>query len=128
VRGGPGTTDAGQITYTNVLLQSVMLKAYDLQPYQLSAPDWVTSKRYDIAAKIPPGTTPEQFGKMLQNLLAERFQMVVRHETKEMRGFDLVTGRGGSKLKVPAQPPFRLRNRLSGMPTDSQCWTGLDWS
>jgi uncharacterized protein (TIGR03435 family) len=100
VRGGPGTDDAGQITYTNVLLQSVLLRAYDIQPYQLSAPDWVTSKRYDFAAKIPPGTTKEQFAVMLQNLLAERFQMVVRHETKEMQGFDLVGGRGGPKLKA----------------------------
>jgi uncharacterized protein (TIGR03435 family) len=100
VQGGPGTGDLGQITYTNVLLQSVMLKAYDIQPYQLSAPDWVTSKRYDIAAKIPPGTTPEQFGAMLRSLLAERFQMVVRHETRELQGFDLVAERGGPKLKA----------------------------
>jgi uncharacterized protein (TIGR03435 family) len=100
VQGGPGTGDPGQITYTNVLLQSVMLKAYDIQPYQLSAPDWVTSKRYDIVAKIPPGTSPEQFSAMLRSLLAERFQMVVRHETKELQGFDLVAGRGGPKLKT----------------------------
>jgi uncharacterized protein (TIGR03435 family) len=100
VQGGPGTSDPGQITYSNVLLQSVMLKAYDIQPYQLSAPDWVTSKRYDIAAKIPPGTTPEQFAAMLRNLLAERLQMVVRHESREMQGFDLVAGRGGPKLKL----------------------------
>lgn len=100
LQGGPGTSDPGQIIYSNVLLQSVMLKAYDIQPYQLSAPDWITSKRYDIAAKIPPGTTPDQFSGMLRSLLAERFQMVVRHEAKELQGFELVTGRGGPKLKA----------------------------
>ena len=36
---------------------------------------------------------------MLQNLLAERFHLAVHHETKELQGYELVTGRGGPKLK-----------------------------
>jgi uncharacterized protein (TIGR03435 family) len=30
MRGGPGTGDPGQITYTNVTLASVLLRAYDV--------------------------------------------------------------------------------------------------
>ncbi len=53
MRGGPGTADAGQITYTNVRLQSVLLRAFGIEEYQLSGPDWLSTRRYDIVAKIP---------------------------------------------------------------------------
>src|SRR6185312_15931694 len=35
----------------------------------------------------------------LQNLLAERFHMVVQRGTKEFQGYDLVVSKGGHKLK-----------------------------
>jgi uncharacterized protein (TIGR03435 family) len=40
-------------------------------------PSWVAWDRYDIMAKVPPGTTLETARLMLQNLLAERFKLVV---------------------------------------------------
>jgi uncharacterized protein (TIGR03435 family) len=121
MRGGPGSGDPGQITYTNVTLTSVLLRAYDVKPYQLTGPDWLSSRRYDIVATIPPGTTKEQFNRMLQNLLAERFHLVLHHETRELQGYELVTGRSGPKLKVstdadafaqpaPASPPKQDAN------------------
>ena len=103
--GGPGTGDPGQITYTNALLTSVLLRAYNLKTYQLGAPDWMSSRRYDILAKVPPDTTPEQFRHMLQNLLIERFHMAVHQETQPLQGFELVIARGGTKLKTAAAAP-----------------------
>jgi hypothetical protein len=38
MRGGPGTPDAGQITFTNVTLMNVLLRAYDVKPYQATGP------------------------------------------------------------------------------------------
>jgi uncharacterized protein (TIGR03435 family) len=99
MRGGPGTPDPGQIAFTNVTLASVLLRAYAFQNYQLAAPAWMSSRRYDIAARIPPDTTPEQFNQMLQNLLVERFQITLHRETKLLQGFELVAVRNGSKLK-----------------------------
>ena len=103
MRGGPGTDEPGQITYTSATLQSVLLRAYDVQPYQLNGPDWLSSLRYDIVAKIPPGSTKEQLCKMLQNLLAERFHLALHHETKELAGYGLIVGRNGSKLKQTSE-------------------------
>jgi uncharacterized protein (TIGR03435 family) len=113
MRGGPGTGDPGQITYTNVTLASVLLRAYDVKAYQVAGPVWITSRRYDIAAKIPAGATMGQFRGMLQGLVAERFQLGVHHERRELLGYSLVTGKSAPKLKAstesgsetPAGPP-----------------------
>jgi uncharacterized protein (TIGR03435 family) len=86
MRGGPGTSDPGRITYTNVTLMSVLLRAYEVKSYQASGPDWLSSERYDIAAEIPPGATKEQFNLMLQRLLADRVHLALHHETKQIPG------------------------------------------
>ena len=104
MRGGPGTGDPGQITFTNVTLMSVLLRAYDVKSYQATGPDWLSSQRYDIIAKIPSGTTREQFNLMLQSLLVERFHLTLHAETREIQGYDLVVGRNGPKLKASAAP------------------------
>jgi uncharacterized protein (TIGR03435 family) len=40
--------------------------------------------------------------KMLQALLAERFKLLVHKETKQVAGYALVLGKGGSKLTQPS--------------------------
>jgi uncharacterized protein (TIGR03435 family) len=74
MNGGPGTTDPGRLNYENVSLKAMLGKAFDVKSYQLTTPDWAGSECYDITTKIPQGTTKEQFGLMLQNLLVERFK------------------------------------------------------
>src|ERR1700722_1360771 len=71
MRGGPGTGDPDRIIFTNVTLLNVVLRAYQVKSYQATAPDWMSSERYDITAKIPADATPEQFYLMLQGLLTE---------------------------------------------------------
>jgi uncharacterized protein (TIGR03435 family) len=135
--GGPGTPDPGQLTYTNVSLKNILMNAYAVKGYQLSGPKWLDSERFDIVAKVPMGTTKEQFRLMLQNLLAERFKLVLHHETKELPMYALVVGKRGAKLKesvdddatpsggappppLPPGPdgagPVRLRVGADGMP------------
>lgn len=99
MRGGPGTEDPGQITFTNVTLFNVILRAWDVYAFQLSAPDWMSSQKYDIVARVPRGASKQQGSRMLQALVAERFHLALHHETKELQGSELVVGRGGSKLE-----------------------------
>src|SRR5581483_10997515 len=103
MRGGPGTRDPGQITYTNVTLLALIQRAYDVRAYQVSGPDWLGSPRYVVAAKVPGGTTKEQFEAMLQNLLAERFHLKLHRQTRQIQGFELSAPRGGAKLKATAE-------------------------
>ncbi len=104
--GGPGSSDPGRLNYENVNLKAILTKAYDVKSYQINGPAWLDSERYDITAKVPTGTTKEQFAVMLQNLLADRLKLTLHRETKDLPAYALVVGKGGSKLKesVPVAP------------------------
>ena len=103
--GGPGTKDPGQISYTGMTLRNLLAIAYTVKDYQITAPAWMATERYDILAKIPAGTTKEQFNVMLQNLLKERFHMTLHRESKEMQGYELLVAKGGLKMKEVAADP-----------------------
>ncbi len=97
--GGPGSADPGRLKYDGVTLRAALATAYGVKPYQISGPAWMDTERFDISAKVPVGTNKEQFGLMLQNLLAERFQMAVHRDKKELPAYSLFVGKGGPKLK-----------------------------
>jgi uncharacterized protein (TIGR03435 family) len=98
-RGGPGSKDPTRYTAQGMTMMDLLTVAYHVKRYQISGPEWLTSARFDINAKIPEGATKEEFGPMLQNLLAERFGLVVHHETKQMPVYDLVVfAKTGSKM------------------------------
>lgn len=104
-RGGPGDRDPGLWQCTNCTILMLVQQAYSVKHYQVTAPDWMASARYEIKAKVPDGATKEQFKEMLRNLLAERFKLEFHRGTKDMQVFDLVIGKGGSKLKAGAEQP-----------------------
>src|SRR5262249_48796224 len=98
-------------------------------------PDWAKSEIYDLEATIPagaPGYTKEQLlsgnaprlQRMLQNMLAYRFKLVIRREVMEMQGYNLVVAQEG-KLKVSAdqtpdqEPPApgAVRGGVRGVPS-----------
>jgi uncharacterized protein (TIGR03435 family) len=85
--------------------------AYGIQRYQLSGPDWMNATRFDISAKLPQGSTREQYRLMLQNLLAERFKLALHREGKEMPIYELVIGKNGFKLKESAADPAAAEDR-----------------
>jgi uncharacterized protein (TIGR03435 family) len=87
--------DPGRVSYSNVMLRLIILKAYDMKDYQLSGPDWLTTLRYDITAKVPESSN--DIPAMLRDLLTTRFQMKVHRETKEMPIYELTVSK--NKLK-----------------------------
>jgi uncharacterized protein (TIGR03435 family) len=75
------------------------LAAYHLTEYQLSGgPGWLDNDRFDIEGRAATPAGEEQLRAMLNTLLAERFKLVVRHESKEMPVYALTVGKKGSKL------------------------------
>ena len=97
--GGPGTSDPGTLTCQNYSLSFLVMMAYDLRSFQLTAPSWMDTARYDVVAKIPPGTDARQFGLMQQRLLAERFGLQAHFEKKDATVYELTVAKGGSRLK-----------------------------
>jgi uncharacterized protein (TIGR03435 family) len=104
-RGGPGTADPGQITWTYATLRGLLMTAYDVKEYQVSGPPWLNTERYDILVKVTEGATKEQVSVMWQNLLAERFGVMLHHEPKEFQVEELVIAKGGHKLKETTVDP-----------------------
>ena len=85
---------------------ALVLEAYDIGGrFRFAELPWMETERYTIRAKLPPGTSKDQFRVMLQNLLAERFALKVHHETRNMSGYRLVVAKGGAKLTPSAPPP-----------------------
>jgi uncharacterized protein (TIGR03435 family) len=105
--GGPGTSDPTRIDYQNVSMINLITRAYDLNHWQVSGPDWMGLAMYDITARVPAGATREQFRQMLRKLLAKRFNLQVHRDTKELPIYTLTVGKSGSRLKphTPAPPP-----------------------
>jgi len=101
-RGGPRTKDPGLFICENMSLSNLISIAYGLGTDQLSAPDWTNGALFELAVRVPEGTTYEQFQTMFQNLLADRFQLAVHHETKERLSYKLVVAKNGPKFKEAA--------------------------
>jgi uncharacterized protein (TIGR03435 family) len=104
--GGEGSSresveiSPGSLSMSNVTLRSCVRWAYGVDDFQVAAPNWFASERYDVIAKASGTATKDQLRLMLRGLLAERFKLVLHHETKELPVYALLVGSRGSKLKT----------------------------
>jgi uncharacterized protein (TIGR03435 family) len=94
--------------YTYLDLRSLMTLAYGVKPYQISGPDWMSTTRFDIVAKMPEGSKKDDASKMLQTLLEERFKLTTHRAGVEHPVLALVVGKGGPKLKASAGTPVAI--------------------
>ncbi len=113
--GGPGTKDPGRITRSGTTLRDLLTTAYDVKRYQINGPAWLDTERYEIVAKVPEGATKESVKVMWQNLLADRFGVVLHREQKEFTVEELNVAKGGPKLKETDLDPKALQ---AGPPSD----------
>jgi uncharacterized protein (TIGR03435 family) len=75
-------------------------EAYDIDPdHVLGGPLWMEADRFDVLARAPAETSKEKVAQMLQTLLADRFKLVVRTDTRVMPAYVLSLGKGAPKLK-----------------------------
>jgi uncharacterized protein (TIGR03435 family) len=70
----------------------------------LGGPSWLEQDRFDLAAKIPDDSKLDQVRQMLQGLLADRFKLVVKEETKTVTGYALTVIPGKSRLRESGGP------------------------
>jgi uncharacterized protein (TIGR03435 family) len=91
----------GQFTLRNASLRECIELAYGVldKHYALSGPAWLDSDRYDIVAKASAATPRAQL-LMLRRLLADRFNLKVHRERRQVRVYALVVARGGPKMKA----------------------------
>ena len=46
-------SDQGRLTAENVSLRSLIVMAYGMKDYQVEGPEWLSTQRFDMAAKFP---------------------------------------------------------------------------
>ena len=111
-----GTVLNGRLTLTNATVSDCVKFAYGLaSDAQLAGPDWIRTGavRLDVVGQAPAKTPREDMLKMLQFLLAERMNLVVHREPREMSYLALVPAKSGSKLTA-VEPPTAPVNAPSG--------------
>jgi uncharacterized protein (TIGR03435 family) len=106
------TFPGGRVGAYKCTLEKLMEEAFSLQPFQLSGgPNWVHEDRYNIEAKPPASSklsqsTPspkapldDEQRRMLQTLLADRFQLKYHREAKDGPVYFLIRGNKDLKLQ-----------------------------
>ena len=116
-------TAGGGLDAQNVTLRSLITFAYDVRDHQLTGgPGWMDSDRYDILAK--PGENDNPNGEKrsfqqdfagirlkLRKVLADRFQLVVHTETRELPVYMLTVGKNGPHLAESKSAGLQINNR-----------------
>jgi len=75
-------------------------EAYDVRDFQITAgPAWLDTDRFDIRAKAKEGVSTRQMKTLLQALLADRFQLRLHRETKELPVYTLSVAKNGAKFR-----------------------------
>jgi uncharacterized protein (TIGR03435 family) len=96
--------------------------AYNAKDYQiLGEPAWASSERYEVTAKTENNASFEQMRPMLRSLLAERFNLMLHKDTKELPVYELTAAKGGIKTedascvnRDPNGPPLPLGSKVCG--------------
>lgn len=105
------TIPMGRCVVRHEPLRLVIALAYDVPPafmgpYDgkiLAGPDWINSEVYSIDAKAEAPATEAQLKLMLQSLLAERFNLKLHRETRELPVYALVTTKNPLKFQPAPQ-------------------------
>ena len=80
-------------------LASLIQLAYNVTGSQIEGgPSWVHSDLYEIEAKAVDDAAPERMRAALQSLLAERFKLTLRRETRTFPVYNLAAADAGLKI------------------------------
>jgi uncharacterized protein (TIGR03435 family) len=79
---------------------NLIRQAYKLRDLQISGgPGWIKTDGFDIEARPASPVSRDKMNEMLRSLLAERFQLKVHTESRNLPAYALVVSNSGSKLQ-----------------------------
>jgi uncharacterized protein (TIGR03435 family) len=107
------TAKSGDFVAENVTLRNLIAYAWHVKEFQtIGGQKWLDSDHYDVLAKPPrDGDTSDATNRLrMRTLLADRFQLIVHSETKDMPVYVLVVAKNGPHLE-----PARHETPLDGI-------------
>ena len=100
-----GVLRNGRYVDRDATLLDLIEAAYNVTEDDIAGgPGWLSNDVFDVIAKVPDGAKMADANLMLRALLADRFKLIVRHDTRPVPRYVLTVAKGGSKLK-PASGP-----------------------
>ena len=93
-------------SYWYMTLVNLVCYAYGVQSFQVTAPDWASTVKFDTDARFPEGADQKDERKMLQSLLEDRFKLTFHIESRQLDSYVLVVGKNGQKLKPSLPDPI----------------------
>ncbi len=93
------TVTGNQVSIRYQSLRDLAALAYEVKPFDVTGPDWLAQRRFDVTALLPEGATQADLPRLLQALLKDRFKLVAHKETKEAQVYALTVAPGGHKMK-----------------------------
>jgi uncharacterized protein (TIGR03435 family) len=98
VRGG--MLHGGRFSIQQATMTTLIARAYGLgNSYVLGGPPWLDLDRFDVVAASPRSTSSDDVRLMLRSMLADRFKLVLRPDTKPLPAYALTIAKGTPKLK-----------------------------
>jgi len=89
----------------NMPLAQLLAYAYEVNAFQIDGGDsWTRISRFDIEARADGRQTPEQMRLMVRRLLAERFNLQLHMETRDLPRYALVKSRRDGRLGDNLRP------------------------
>ena len=108
---------AGRYEIRNATMVDLIRTAYGVDAANiLGGPSWLEYDRFDVVALAPPNTTSDSQKSMLRSLLADRFKLALRNDTRPVAGLVLAVGKGKHKLKEVADPTVAPGCQAQGVP------------
>jgi len=104
--------DGARVDLAFVTMRSLVAMAYGVSDDAVLGPEWISSLRFDIAAKLPLGATTRDVPEMVRSLLRDRFRLAAHTEKRSKPAYLLEVATGGVKLAkspvevIPSASPF----------------------
>jgi uncharacterized protein (TIGR03435 family) len=117
-----GLLPGGRYELHTASMADLIRTAYDLEPYALfGGPPWLETDHFEIVAKTAPGTAPADLKLMLQDLLADRFKLVVRNANEPIDVSALTVSRKGVLKVSEGETPGGCKFNETGNGVAMEC-------
>ncbi len=109
----------GRYEIRNATMLDLIRMAYGFTAETISGgPNWLELDRFDVIAKLPAGADTDQQKAMMQSLLAERFALAVRKDTKPIATWVLAAGKQPRLKEADGSGDTGCKAQGSGAPAE----------